>query len=234
MDSRKYRKLLRCFFYPAAVLFMAGALFCGCTAGGGTTAEEGGAKKESPAEESPTESTAPEAPEIKPVTEPEENGPGGNWYPDIIWNGFSPDTGENGPSGGSPREGLSDSRSGSVLQPGDAADEREAAIPRTGAIPEAHTVTVFQEDGSFELVVPEPLKPSERVIWDSCRIDKGQVLLRGHAEGSFTPSNTVMGRDTRFYVVELAPYEDSVEGHDCIASLPKNAKDLSFPLRLSR
>ena len=108
----------------------------------------------------------------------------------------------------------------------------EAEVPIEGEIPTAASFTIFNEDHSISSVVPEPASPYEYLRWDSCRIEDGEVVLNGALEGSITPSNTAMGADTNFYLLELELWEDSIEGHRFTASIPKNAADLSFRLPL--
>ena len=100
-------------------------------------------------------------------------------------------------------------------------------------IPTAAAVSVQNYDGSTTDVVPEPTVPLEKLVWNSCTIEGADVVLRASMTGSFTPSNTKMGEDTNFYLLELKPYEDDIAGHRYVAALPKNQDDLSFKLPLN-
>ena len=108
-----------------------------------------------------------------------------------------------------------------------------AQIPLSGEIPTAASFTVFNEDHTISHVVPEPLNPYEYIRWTDCRIEDDEVVISGMLEGSITPSNTLMGQDTSLYLLELEPWEDSINGHRYIAALPKNAADLTFRLPLN-
>ena len=117
---------------------------------------------------------------------------------------------------------------------GNAADGTEKKVRSMAAeIPTAAAVSVQNYDGSTTDVVPEPTVPLEKIIWNSCTIDGANVVLRASMTGSFTPSNTKMGEDTNFYLLELKPYEDDIAGHRYVAALPKNADDLTFELPLN-
>ena len=107
------------------------------------------------------------------------------------------------------------------------------AAETSAVIPTAASIHVQNYDGSTTPVVPEPTTPLERVVWNSCKIEGDEVVLRASMTGSFTPSNTKMGEDTNFYLLQLEPFEDDIAGHRYTAMLPKNAEDLTFRLPLN-
>ncbi len=108
-----------------------------------------------------------------------------------------------------------------------------AEIPVSGEIPTAASFTIFHEDNTISSVVPEPVKPYEYIRWTDCRIEDKDVVISGQLEGAITPSNTKMGQDTALYLLELEPWEDSIDQHTYTAALPKNAADLTFRLPLN-
>ena len=108
-----------------------------------------------------------------------------------------------------------------------------AEIPLSGEIPTAASFTIFHEDNTISTVVPEPVKPYEYIEWTDCRIEDEDVVISGRLEGAITPSNTLMGQDTALYLLELEPWEDSIDQHTYTAALPKNAEDLTFRLPLN-
>ena len=75
-------------------------------------------------------------------------------------------------------------------------------------------------------------KPSEHVTWTSCLIEGGDIVIKGYMDGSVTPSDTEMGQDPNFYLLELEPFEDSIAGHRMISSCTK-ATDISFTIPLN-
>lgn len=104
----------------------------------------------------------------------------------------------------------------------------EAKVP----IPTALTKEVVGEDGTVSLTVQEPEKPYENIVWNSCQIEGSEVVLKASLNGSITPANTEMGKDTNIYILELQPYEDDIAGHRYVSMLPKNSEDLTFRLPL--
>ena len=114
-----------------------------------------------------------------------------------------------------------------------ARSEQQTAAETSAVIPTAASIRVQNYDGSTTPVVPEPTTPLERVVWNSCLIEGDEVVLRASMTGSFTPSNTKMGEDTNFYLLQLQPFEDDIAGHRYTAMLPKNAEDLTFRLPLN-
>ena len=75
-------------------------------------------------------------------------------------------------------------------------------------------------------------KPSEHVTWTSCLIEGGDIVIKGYMDGSVTPSDTEMGQDPNFYLLELEPFEDSIAGHRMISSCTK-ATDITFTIPLN-
>lgn len=87
------------------------------------------------------------------------------------------------------------------------------------------------EDNGTGMETDEP-KPAEHVTWTSCLIEGGDIVIKGHMDGSVTPSDTEMGQDPNFYLLELEPFEDSIAGHRMISSCTK-ATDISFTIPLN-
>jgi len=78
----------------------------------------------------------------------------------------------------------------------------------------------------------EITRPTEHVKWNSCQIEGSNIVIKGTMDGQLTSSNTAVGADTNFYLLELAPYEDSIANHRNIAYIPKS-KDLTFKIPLN-
>lgn len=72
----------------------------------------------------------------------------------------------------------------------------------------------------------KPVEPTEHVTFTSCEIsqDKQSIVIKCNMDGRITPSDTETGADGNFYLLELAPYEDSIANHRMIASVPKGDK----------
>lgn len=75
-------------------------------------------------------------------------------------------------------------------------------------------------------------EPTEHVTWTSCVISGSNIVIKGRQDGSITPSDTEVGKDTEFYLLELAPYEDSIANHRNIAHVQK-ADDVEFTIPLN-
>lgn len=66
-------------------------------------------------------------------------------------------------------------------------------------------------------------EPTEHVTWDSCVINGSNIVIKGHQDGRITDPNTEAGSDGEFWLLELAPYEDSIANHRYIAHAQKGS-----------
>lgn len=65
--------------------------------------------------------------------------------------------------------------------------------------------------------------PTEHVSWESCLISGSNIVIKGKMDGKITPSDTEIGADTEFYLLELEPYTDSIADKRNIAHIPKSS-----------
>ena len=91
---------------------------------------------------------------------------------------------------------------------------------------------VYAADNDTAQGQTDSTKPTEHVKWDSCRIEGDQIVIKGTMDGQITPSDTAVGADTNFYLLELAPYEDNIANHRNIAYIPKSG-ELKFKIPLN-
>ncbi len=65
-------------------------------------------------------------------------------------------------------------------------------------------------------------QPTEHVTWESCVISGDNIVIKGRQDGKITDPNTESGADDKLWLLELAPYEDSIAGHRYISSVSKS------------
>ena len=73
-------------------------------------------------------------------------------------------------------------------------------------------------------------QPTEHVTWESCVISGDNIVIKGRQDGKITDPNTGLGEDDKLWLLELAPYEDSIAGHRYISSVSKSdSVEFSIP-----
>lgn len=139
----------------------------------------------------------------------------------------SSDSGSGSTEGAGTSSGSADSSSGSSAGGSSASTESGSSNSEISGSTGSGT---SENNGTSQET--EEQKPSEHVTWTSCLIEGGDIVIKGYMDGSVTPSDTEMGQDPNFYLLELEPFEDSIAGHRMISSCTK-ATDISFTIPLN-
>ncbi len=117
---------------------------------------------------------------------------------------------------------LGSSGSGSTAQGSSAQSDTSQSGTSQGSSGSSGTGTGGAED-----------EISEKVSWKLCRIEGEQIVISGSVEGDQAAADTKIAKENKYYLFELQPYEDSIEGHRYIQSISKDAKELAFRLDLT-
>ncbi len=86
----------------------------------------------------------------------------------------------------------------------------------------ADALSVKAADSSVANETVKTTEPTEHVTWESCVISGSNIVIKGKQDGKITDPNTETGSDGEFWLLELAPYEDSIAGHRYIAHTAKS------------
>ena len=130
-------------------------------------------------------------------------------------------TGANSGNQGSGTAAANTQQTGSTQQAGGSGQPAETAAGAGSG----------QADGTQP--AEQAQEPLEKIYWDICRVEGNRIVISGHNGGSITPADTEMGSDQNIYLLELAPYEDSISGHRYVKSAAKASQSLDFQLELS-
>ena len=115
------------------------------------------------------------------------------------------------------------------MKTADASDTGASFLKQTLAASLASGAETATADTAADSTAAEA-EPTEHITWESCVISGSNIVVKGKMDGKITDPNTEPGADGEFWLLELAPYEDSIANHKYIAHVDKgNNVEFTIP-----